>query len=485
MSTKKKILTLQFHHETNCFNPNPADVTAFKNCRYQVGEEVFQKQRGIGTEISAFLAVFDKRDDFELIPTVGLDAMPCGKVSLSVYDFVAKTIKDAIKEKGPFDGVLVDFHGAMVAEGHFDGEGDLLEMIRDLVGWDIPIMSSLDLHANVTEKMVKHANVLLPYECYPHIDDYDTGYAVAKIMEQTLDGKIKPVMAYRRIPFLLPLFPHQAEEIKPIYDLTKKMQKMDKVLSARFAHGFFAADIEEMGMSVMIVTDGDKALAESLASQLEDEIKRNIPNLKRKYISLEKALDIIEQAESGPIVLADASDNPGAGAFGDSTHILRAIIERGITGAAVATIRDPNSVEKCEKAGVGNIIDLELGGWSDPKYSGGPLKVKAKIRAITDGNYVFMGKMNHGMPVTHGKAAVIEVAGNMVIVSSVPRQPFDLEVFRSHGIAPERQKVLVVKSAIHYAASYGTIAKAMYPLALDGLASPIPENYQYKNWKGK
>ena len=485
MGTKKKILTLRFHHETNSFNPNSADETAYRNCSYLVGEEVFQKQKVAGTETGAFLEVFNNRDDIKLIPTVGFVAMPCGKVSASIYDFVAEKVKTCIKENGPFDGVLTDMHGAMVAEGHFDGEGDLLEMIRDLVGWDIPIMSSLDLHANVTAKMAKCANVLLPYECYPHIDDYDTGYAVAKIMEQTLDGKVKPVMVYRRIPFLLPLFPHEAEEIKPIYDLTKKIQKIDKVLSARFAHGFFAADIEEMGMSVLVVTDGDKILAETLANQLEEEIKRCIPNLKRKYISLDKALDIVDQAQSGPIVLADASDNPGAGAFGDSTHILRAIIERGITGEAVATIRDPSSVDKCEKAGVGNVIDLELGGWSNPIYSGGPLKVKAKIRAITDGNYVFMGKMNHGMSVTHGKAAVIDVAGNIVIVSSVPRQPFDLEVFRSHGIVPERQKVLVVKSAIHYAASYGTIAKAMYPLALDGLASPIPENYQYKNWKGK
>lgn len=481
---KKRILTLQFRHETNSFNPSLTDKKAFENFRFLEGEDFFASQRGIKTEMGAYLDVFEKRDDVELVPTVGLCAMPRGKVTKDVYEYVYDKIYKCLKTSSPFDAVLADFHGAMVSESHADVEGDFYEMIRGLVGESVPIMSALDLHANVTAKMAKYADVLVPYECYPHTDTYETGLTVARIMENTLDGKIKPVMAYRRIPFLMPLLSHEFEELKPLYSLTKDIQKIDKVLSARFAHGFFASDIEEMGMTVMIVTDGDRALAESLADEVANAIKERIPKLKCKYPSLDEALDRAVPGNT-PLVLADASDNPGAGAHGDSTHILRRILERGITGAAVATILDPESVIKCERAGIGATIDLDLGGWSDSSLSGGPLKVRAKVRTLTDGNYVYKGKMQHGLKATHGRAAVIEVAGNTVIVTSIPRQPFDLEVFRSHGITPEEQKILVTKSAIHYRASYGTVAKEMITLALQGMASPDPQNYVYKNWKGK
>ena len=256
-------------------------------------------------------------------------------------------------------------------------------------------------------------------------------------------------------------------------------------MHVRFAHGFFPADIEEMGMSVVVITDGNPELGESVADEMKAAIEAQIPNLKRHYPTLDEALDQALLPGDGPVVLGDSSDNPGAGGLGDTTHILRRILERGITGAAIATILDPESALQCHRAGVGSTIQLNLGGKSDPAFSGGPLPVTAYIRMLSDGKYIFKGKMSHGTEANHGPTAVVEIAGNTVLITSFPKQPLDLEVFRSHGIAPEDQKILVTKSAIHYRASYGTIAREMISLSLPGYAVPVPEAFEYKNWKGE
>ncbi len=482
---KKKVITLQFQHETNTFSSKSADEQAFKNLCYAFGAAAFESQRGTDTELASFVNVLGGLDDVELIPTVAATANPCGPVTASVYDSVVRAVTDAIRENAPIDGVLFELHGAMVAEGHEDGEGDLLEAVRRIVGKGVPIISSLDLHANVTAKMAKNADALIPYEMYPHTDRYQTGAFAAELTHKTLCGEVKPTMAYRRVPYLLPMFPTERPEIAPLYKLAKELEARDGVISVRFAHGFFPSDIAEMGMSVMVVTDGDRELADEIADQMAAAIEAATPTLKREFISLDEALDRAELSGEGPIVIADASDNPGGGAIGDTTHILRRILERSVTGAAIATILDPESVEKCVAAGVGATVELELGGKSDPTYSGGPIGVSARVIALSDGKYVFKGKMSHGEIANHGKTAVVDVAGNTVLITTFPRQPYDLEIFRAHGIAPEKQKILVTKSAVHYRASYVEVAREMHAVCLPGLAVPVPTGYEFKNWKNK
>ena len=482
---KKKILTLGFRHETNAFTPAPADMQAYRNCEFRVGQEAFEASRGLGTEMGAFQDVLGNREDVELIPTVLLNATPSGPVTAEVYHFVTEEVVKAIRAHSPLDGIIINYHGAMVAEGHPDGEGDLMEIMRELVGWEIPIMASMDLHANVTAKMARCATVLVPYEEYPHTDMYETGLVTAQIMADTLDGKINPVMAYRYIPFLLPTIFTAHPPMRPLYDKAAELQAKPGLRCVRFAHGFFPADFEEMGMTVMAIADGDRELAEQAAEELAQTIRDNIPNLKLDYPTLDEALDRAILPGEGPVVLADASDNPGAGGLGDTTHILRRILERGITGAAVATIRDPESAAICAKAGPGATVELQLGGWSDPAYSGGPIACTAYVKMITDGEYRFKGKMAHGSLARHGLTAVVEIAGNTVLVTTLPKQPLDLEVFRAHGIQPEEQKILVTKSTAHYRADYGKVAREMIGLSLPGYAVPLPQGFAYKNWKGE
>jgi microcystin degradation protein MlrC len=227
----KKILTIQFRHESNSFCPKPASMQAFRDNRFLVGEQVFPNQQNVGTELSAYLKVFAPREDVTLVPTVAMYATPSGPVAREVYDFVTERVLQTIAKEGSFAGVLLDIHGAMVAEGHPDGEGDLMELLRRELGWEIPMMASLDLHANVTEKMARCANVLIPYNTYPHIDIFETGTAVAQIMEKTLDGEYQPTMAYRRIPFLQPLLSHESQALRPLYELAEKLMPPTWIIS--------------------------------------------------------------------------------------------------------------------------------------------------------------------------------------------------------------------------------------------------------------
>ena len=481
----KKVLYFKFQHETNAQCPKPADMTAYKYGHLRVGDVILTDPRPSGLDSAAALTVLEADGDIEIIPVVSMWASPSGPVSQEVYDFVTEKLQTALAENGPVDGIMILFHGAMVAEGHPDAEGDILEMLRGLVGGEIPIVASLDLHANVTKKMATLATALVPYENYPHTDAYETSYLAAQILVDALNGKSKPVMDYRRIPHLLPLFPTERAEIRKIYDLAAACQKRPGVLSVRFTHGFFAADIEELGMSVLAVTDGDPELAEAIAEEVAAAIDREKENMKDNYMSLDDALDLSLQPGDGPIVIADTSDNTGGGGMGNTTHILRRILERGLTGCALAIMVDPQCVAACLEAGVGARVHLSLGGWSDPTYSGGPLEVDAYVRLISDGWYTLKGPMTTGTRVCMGKTVVLDIAGNQVIVVSLPFQPYDLEVFRAHGIAPEELKLLVVKSSIHYRASFGTVARKMIPVPLPGYNVPYPQGYNFRNWKGK
>lgn len=479
---QKKVIIGRFQHETNSFCSKLGDETMFRNLCFDVGACILKNQKGVGSEIGAFIDVFENRDDIVLLPTVDFVANPTGPVTGDVFDYALREILSAIEKNAPVDGVLLALHGAMVAVGHPDGEGDLLEEIRTAVGADVPIIVSLDLHSNTTKKMAENATALIPYECYPHTDTYKTGLRAAHMMQDTLDGKIHPQMAFRLVPYLLPLFPSEEPEMKCIYDKTAEMKKTKGVLFPGFCHGFFAADIEEMGMGITIVTDGDRPLAEEMADELFVFISERTPTLKRTFPTLDAVLEKALSSDK-PFVIADASDNPGTGAFSDSTHILREILKRGIRDAILATIVDPESVTKCEAAGVGSTVRLALGGKSDPRFSGGPLDVTAYVKMISDGKYVAKAKIAPGEIIKHGKTAVVEIEGNTVLIASIPRQPWDTEVFYSHGIRPEEHKIIITKSAVHYRAAYGEITDRLEAVALPGIANPVPDGYPFQNWK--
>ena len=480
---RKRVLIAEFMHETNSYSPIPADLQAYKSFMYLFGEEMIKFHIGVRDGVGGYIDVFAEYPDFELVPILDLNTEPSAPVTAEVYDLVTNTLRKALQEQGPFDGVLLSLHGAMVAEGHPDGEGDLVEMVRSVVGEEIPIVATLDLHGNITRKLAKNANALVAYENYPHTDSYETGKIGATIMAETISGRMDPKLGYAYVPYLLPLFPSEFPEIKKFVDMARAYEKQEGVVSVRVCHGFFPANIDEMGMSVLVVTDGDQALAQKIADEMAKAIWEDRDVLKRKYFELDDALDIVEKAEEGPIVLADASDNPGAGGMGETTHILRRVLERGITGGAFVMICDPESVKACVAAGVGNTVKLRLGALYDPAFSGQPLEVEGLVEHLSYGKYRNHGVMSKGAVYSVGTAATVNIGGNRVIITTLRTQPYDMEVMRCCGIDPEEQRFIVVKSSVHFRAHFGTVAKLILDLAVPGYSVPIPDGYTYTYWK--
>ena len=470
----KRVMIGAFSHETNAFCPAPADRDAFRRRRYWFGEEILERTAGEEHEITGFVDELRDDGDTEIVPSAALSTGPSGPVTAEMYDMALGEFLRCWREKGPFDGVLLNLHGAMVAEGHPDAEGDLLCTLREEIGPDVPVVVTLDLHGNVTPRMARYATSLIPCEEYPHTDCYELGRSAARLLLDTIRGECVPRMAYRYVPYLLPLFPTKSPEIAKYLSEARRMQEEPGVRFARFAHGFFPSNVPGMGMSVMVTTDGDGALAESLADKLAQDIWAGRSTLVRKYTPLDEALLMAREPLDGPLVLADGSDNPGAGGLCDTTHVLRAVLENGVTGACFAVIRDPDCVRQCFSAGEGTTLRLRMGGKSDPRLSGGPVEADVRVVKLCDGKYRNRDEMEKGLHVDMGPTAVVDAAGNLVCLSTERCQVLDAEGFRCCGIEPEKQKILVVKSAVHYRASFGKFAGRMVDLALPGYCAPDP-----------
>jgi len=479
----KNIIIAEFKHETNRFSPTPADEGAFRKRFYLFGEDIFSYHRGVKGEMGGILDVFSDKSGYRLIPTISASAMPSGPVVKEIYDRAMDTILTAIRSTDHVDGVLLSLHGAMVSEVCEDGEGFLLEAIRKEVGPDVPIISTLDLHANVTEQMQKNADGFFGYDYYPHTDLYETGVAAAQAMYDTLEGKVEPVLRWRKLDLIQPYLPTSMSVMKKFVDMAQEMRRRPGVLRVNICSGFFHADIEEQGVAIVATTDGDAELAQSLADELGDAMWADRNILRREFYTADQAIDEVLATEDvdGPIVLADVADNPGAGGSCDSTHLLRRLIERKVPNVAVAMICDPQAVQEAEKAGVGNTVTLDLGGKVCPEICGEPIHMTAYVKSISDGRYYNRDAMGQGALNTMFKTAVLVVDGIEIIVSSHRPQPYDLEVFRSQGIMPQDKKVLVVKSTIHYRASYGKIAHKMLDVETSALAAQSPRSVPLKH----
>lgn len=476
----KNIVIAEFKHETNRFNPKPTDKPAFKMRNYVIREKIFTHFNGVKNEIGAFLDTFRDLPGFRLIPAAALNATPAGPVTMDVYEEVEAEVLKAIRTAPNVDGVLLSLHGAMVLSEDEDGEGRLLSAVRREVGPSVPVVASLDLHCNMTKKMAENADALFVFDSYPHVDMYETGLRAAECMRDILRGKVRPIMKVRHLDMLLTGTPTANE---PMATLVEKMQELRRgpgMLNVNICHGFFHSDIYEMGVSVVAVSDGDPALAGATADELGDAIWASRRELKRKLYTPDEAIDRVLSSDALPFVIADVADNPGGGGTSDTTHILRRLLERGVQNAALAILYDPESAEAAERAGVGNAVPLGLGGKLDPETSGGPIKCTAYVKTLTDGKYRNRDAMSRGLLNDMGRTAVLVVDGVEVITVSNRLQPWDLEVFRSCGIMPQDKRVLVVKSSIHYKASYSTVAHEMLDVEAPGLVPRSPEKLCYR-----
>jgi len=463
-----RVLVAEFKHETNTFCNEKTGKEQFRNRYIKFSEEINNFFKDTKVELGAFIDV-SRKENFEIIPAIAANALPGGPVTRDMFELVKTNIIDTINKEKNIDAILLSLHGAMVLEDAPDGEGEILEAIRKIVGKDIPIMVSLDLHANITVKMSKNANGLFPFDNYPHTDMYDRGYEAAINLARMLRKEIKPVIRIKKLPLLSPCLETDKKPHREFLDIAHNWEGNSKVISVSIVTGFPYADIYEGGLTIIAQTNDDIPLAEQIVDQIGKAIMRKHKKFIRKTFSIEEAIKIGMEASKTPVVLADVSDNPGGGSPGDGTQLLRKLIEMKAKNVGFANIPDPETVEQTIKAGVGASISVKLGGKSNYNL-GEPIKASAIVKTIADGKFINKGPMCRGLRNNLGRTVVLDINGIEVIVTERRFQPWDPEIFRRVGIEPTDKQILVVKSALHYRAAFGKFASKMINVDAPGLA---------------
>ena len=475
-----RLFLAMLSHETNTFSNIPTDRTQFEARNLHYGGEIIEAYRGTGTCLGGMIDAA-ARLGATLLPSVAAAASPAGLVTKDMYGHVKDRMLRDLKAAGSVDGVLLDLHGAMVPEGLDDGEGDLIEAVRAVVGPSVPIAVTLDFHGNLSDVMVRDADLLAGYKTYPHVDMGERGVEATERLIDIVGKRLKPTAALRKPPLLPPLGNQGTARgpMRRLYDLAAGMEKDPKVISISIFAGFPLADIPDAGFGVYVVTDNDQALAERLADEIADTAWKHRHEFIHTALPVREAVAKALAAPGKPIVLADMADNTGGGAAGDGTEILRELLRVGARSAVVACLWDPKAVALCAQAGVGASVTLDVGGKVDDRH-GAPLRVTGVVRTLSDGRFVHKGPMARGLPGRLGPTAVLDVNDVKVILISYRWQTLDPEMIRFLGIDPLDHKILVVKSTIHYRAAFEPIAGEIIEVDAPGLSSSNLARFDFK-----
>jgi microcystin degradation protein MlrC len=483
-----RIFVAGFQHETNTFAPSKATWDDFHAGSayppYTRGAAMLELLRSSSLPIAGFAREAQRRG-WTLVPSAWAGATPSAHVTADAFERIASAIVEDAR-RGGFDAMYLDLHGAAVAENADDAEGELLARLRAVVGPQMPLVASLDLHANVTSRMLALADAMTPFREYPHVDMVQTGERAAAILERIVRPGTRShwAMHARRIPFLLPLNA-QCTMMEPAASL----QRLQRELEARhgvelaFAMGFPAADIAECGPVVFGYGAPQTAVERAVEDMAEAVIAaRDLwqLDLLGPRDAVEAALQLASQA-SAPVVIADTQDNPGAGGDSNTTGLLHALLQAGAGRrfpgrVALGLLYDPASALAAHRAGLGATLSPTLGAsvrCFDGLMSDPPLHTQCTVRALSEGSVALHGPMTAGGTARLGPCARVEIDGVQVLVASAKTQMHDLDLYRFLGVEPAAMKLLVNKSSVHFRAAFAPIAshilvaKAPGPMAAD------------------
>ncbi len=485
------MLTAEVFHETNTFSNHQTDETAFRN-RFFLPSEIALKERGdANTELAGFVDA-SHAYDWHMTHVLSVNAGPSGRVTQAAFNWFCDPIVERARDgflngesDGAFDGILLALHGAMVPDFCEDGEGELLRRIRQVIDRSIPIAITLDLHANVTAEMVKLADIIISYKTYPHVDMRKIARQAGDILQQTMAGMISPCTIMARVPMLEEVNGGRTDTGPMLARIEKALayEMEEDVFAVSINGGFASADISEVGPTVLVIGQGDFDAHQRFAQAMADDIwdKRHI--VLNRYCSVEEAAHQAATFESkhGPLVIADYADNPGAGAYGDSTALLKALLEANVENACFCPIVDADVVEKLQLCKIGSSVQIELGGKTDPAFGGGPLIVEATLLLLCNGDFVGDGPMMAGLKNSFGPSAVIRVGEIDILITTLARQMLDLQQFKTFGIEPEQKRVVAIKSMQHFRAAFEPMAGQVIVCDSGALCTPQYDRMPYKN----
>jgi microcystin degradation protein MlrC len=457
-----RVITGAISHETSTFTPVETTYESFdERFGHLRGAEVLRFFRGANTPTGGFIEGAEAHG-FELVPTVFAEPHPSGPAPRGVFDAILDEMLGRMADAMPADGVLLELHGAMVAEGVDDGEGHILAAVRDLVGPGVPIVVQLDIHSNVSHRMVEIADVLIGRETYPEVDMAARGRECADVLVRILREGLRPTMALCQIPMVWGM--NQVTAHSPMREAISELHRIEAqpgVVCGSIATCYPLADVPDMGASVYVVTDHDLTLAQTYADELGGWIFERRADWHIPMPTTREALRVARAEGRFPVIFADRNDNTGGGSPGDSTGMLRAFVEAGLRDACVLYIVDPETVALCSQVGAGAVLTLDVGGRSSA-LQGKPVRMTAEVVAFSDGRFRYDGPMYAGLEGHMGPSAYIRQDGIHVLLVSAREQPFDTAFARTLGLDPRKMRFIGVKSAAHFRAGFEAWAGAVH-----------------------
>ena len=404
-----------------------------------------------------------------------------GKATQDAHEWAKEGFLKQLRQAGPVDGVFIQLHGTGAADHLDDCEGDLLAAIRNLVGDKVPIMASLDGHANVTPLMVEQTNMLIGVKTNPHYDFVPVGRKAAQVMAGMVDGSVSPT-AFRAQPAMAPAL--QKLYIAPGWPMEHLMRQAQnlaandpRILDVSLLEGFFCSEIPETGMSVVVTTDGEPNLAQDIAEQVKAACWAKRQSFHTDMVSVEEAVREAMDTDVGPVILGDLADSGGAGTPGDGTAILAELFKQNAKGAVVGNIADPEAVQQAIQAGIGKSVTLTVGGKAD-NFHGDPVEISGRVRSIHEGRFTSATAFI-SMTFDRGPTVVLDCGGIEVILTSRPVLVFEPNHFRSLGIEPTARKILACKAEMQHRAGFADIAGKIIDVDAPGLATQILSRLPY------
>jgi microcystin degradation protein MlrC len=459
--------------ETNTFSPLPTGRAAFGH-NFSRNDGSRQPARSSNIPLIEWRRMAEA-DGHMVAESISTFAAPAGTTLRHVYEELRDTLLDDLRKAMPLDVVLLYMHGAMVADGYDDCEGDTLARVREIVGPDVKIGLELDLHCHLTEQMRTTADVMIIYKEYPHIDIAERARELYPLCIAAREGRVHPVMAYYDCR-MVSMWRTPDEPTKSFVRRMQSLEGKDGILSISFGHGFPWGDVADVGAKMLVVGDGDAAKAQALARQLGQEIWAMREAATTPHDSIDEGISAAEQAVAGrPVVLADVADNAGGGAPSDSTAILRRLVDRGVRNVATGCYWDPVAVALCFEAELGATFDLRIGGKCGVA-SGDPVDLRVTVRGLVEDHT--QGGLSGGRA-EFGRSAYVEADGIHIILVSARGQTLSPDAFTGLGCTLNDKRLVVVKSTQHFRAAFAPIASAIRYVAAPGAIAPEYDKIPY------
>ena len=429
-------------HEADIFSPVRTTVESCRQSQLLFGEDILRFHRDKGTELAGVIRVAAE-EKVTLIPTLSAFPIPGGVFTNEAYSFLKGELLARLARAGELDGVLLVLHGSAASEDLDDVEGDLLAAVRDQVGGEIPIVVTLDFHANLSAQMVEHADAIIGYKTCAHVDQVETGERAIRLMLKLLRRKIKPVMVLEKIPMLIPYSGTGAGPMKQLMDRAGSIEREEGVLSVSLFDSQAESGMRELGRSVVVVAEDASADPKGKAAALRDMWWGLRRAFRFPRIAAQEAVAMIKGPQEEPLILVPRGDDPFSGAPGDGPFMLKALIENRVERAAVAVIPDPESVDQAIRAGVGGTVTLRIGGKMDNIHNS-PCEVTGTVTHITSGRYVLEGTALCDLDM--GRAVALRVDDTDIVLTENRMPAWDPDFLRLFGIEPKEKRVLVLRA---------------------------------------